>query len=391
MTIRPPKRRRIRVLLLLLAALVVLVAAFPSLAAREPLRTWMLRAVLPKIHGSVSVGAASLGWLSPIRFEQIEIRSPDGVPTVIIPLLAGDRPLWRYLVSPRQLGNFRIERPQVNIVARKEGSNLAEVFSVGRPAKAAAAPPDLSMGLEIVDAGFSFRALDSKEPWSIGQVNLALALEPSSVTPSRTPELVLRKGNVLRGTAITPAMCRDLLKYAAPVLAGVSETSGRLSLDLDEWRIPLAAPQQARGSGRLTVHALQLDAGPLTKSLAAMLQLQAPAIHLIDNSVVPFSMADGRVEHRNLVFRLNNTTVETSGSVGLDQSLDMVAAISLSGRLLGNGPLAEAIREHPIRLPLRGTLSHPLIVPAALRSSNPRLRGAFDRLLNRLGTKAEGK
>ena len=255
MTIRPPKRRRIRVLLLLLAALVVLVAAFPSLAAREPLRTWMLRAVLPKIHGSVSVGAASLGWLSPIRFEQIEIRSPDGVPTVIIPLLAGDRPLWRYLVSPRQLGNFRIERPQVNIVARKEGSNLAEVFSVGRPAKAAAAPPDLSMGLEIVDAGFSFRALDSKEPWSIGQVNLALALEPSSVTPSRTPELVLRKGNVLRGTAITPAMCRDLLKYAAPVLAGVSETSGRLSLDLDEWRIPLAAPQQARGSGRLTVHA----------------------------------------------------------------------------------------------------------------------------------------
>ena len=81
-------------------------------------------------------------------------------------------------------------------------------------------------------------------------------------------------------------------------------------------------------------------------------------------------MADGRVEHRDLVFRLKNTTVETSGSVGLDQSLDMMVAISLSGSLLGNGPLAEAIRQHPIRLPLRGTLSHPRIEPAALRSAN---------------------
>ena len=238
MTIRPAKRRRRRRLLLLLLAAVVLVAVFPWLAAREPLRTWMLRAVLPKIHGTVSVGSASLGWLSPIRFEQIEIRSSDGTPTVTIPLLAGDRPLWQYLVSPRHLGNFRIERPQINIVAGKEGSNLAEVFSVGKPAKTAAAPPDLSMGLEIVDASFTFRALGSKEPWSVGPVNLALALEPSDATPSHAPELVIRQGNVLRDTPITPPMCRDLLKYAAPVAAEASEVSGRLSLDLDQWRVP---------------------------------------------------------------------------------------------------------------------------------------------------------
>ena len=152
----------------------------------------------------------------------------------------------------------------------------------------------------------------------------------------------------------------------------------------------LTAPQQARGSGRLTVHAIQLDAGPLTKAVASVLQLQAPAIRLIDNSVVPFLMADGRVEHRDLVFRLKNTTVETSGSVGLDQSLDMMVAISLSGSLLGNGPLAEAIRQHPIRLPLRGTLSHPRIEPAALRSANGALRGAVDQWLNRLRSKGEG-
>ena len=152
--------------------------------------------------------------------------------------------------------------------------------------------------------------------------------------------------------------------------AEASEVSGRLSLDLDQWRVPTCAAAGAAARAGPTVHAIQLDAGPLTKAVASVLQLQAPAIRLIHNSVAPFLMAHGRVEHRDLVFRLKNTTVETSGSVGLDQSLDMMVAISLSGSLLGNGPLAEAIRQHPIRLPLRGTLSHPRIEPAALRSAN---------------------
>ncbi len=377
------KRRRLRLLgwLLLLAA--AFVAAFPYLAAREPLRGWMLRAVLPKIHGTAAVGGASLGWLSPIGFEQIEIRSPDGLPTLVIPVLSGDRPLWRYLVSPRQLGSFRIERPQVNLVAGAQGSNLEEVFSVGKPAKAAAAPPDLSMGLEIVDAGFSFRGPGEAQPWGIQGVHLALALEPSSVTPSHAPELVLRKGRVLDREAITPPMCRDLLKYAAPVLADVSRVHGSLSLDLDEWRVPLGAPRQARGSGVLTIHALEVDPGPLTQALAGLLQLRPATVRLVDNSAVRFSMADGRVEHHNLVFQINDAKVQTDGSVGLDQSLDLVATISLSGKLLGNGPLAEAIRKHPIRLPLRGTLSRPRIEPLGSRSPDQALPDVLDRLLDR--------
>jgi len=148
------RRKLVLGLLLLLAAMV---AVFPYLAAYEPLRGWMLRAVLPKINGTVSVGGASLGWLSPVRFENIEVRSPAGEPTLVIAALEGDRPLWRCLFNPRELGNVRLQRPQVNLIAGRQGSNLTQVFSIGEPPTSAAAPPDLSMGLEIVDARFSFR------------------------------------------------------------------------------------------------------------------------------------------------------------------------------------------------------------------------------------------
>ena len=48
-------------------------------------------------------------------------------------------------------------------------------------------------------------------------------------------------------------------------------------------------------------------------------------------------MADGRAAHRDLAFHLGEVVVATHGSVGLDQSLDMLADISLPGKLLGPG------------------------------------------------------
>ena len=371
------KKRRCKLVLGLLVLVAALVAAFPYLAANEPLRGWMLRAVLPKINGAVSVGRASLGWLSPIRFENIELRSPAGEPTLAIAVLEGDRPLWRYLLSPRQLGNFRLERPQVNLVAGRHGSNLAEVFSLGKPQTSAAPPPNLSMGLEIVDASFSFRNSPDAQPWNIQQVNLALALQPTNETESGLCELVVQPGTVFNHTPITPPMCRDLLKFIAPVLAEATEVNGSLSIELDQWRIPLAAPQQAKGSGRLKVDSLHVAGGPLAEKISGLLQTRPLGAGLVDNSVVTFSMADGRAAHRDLAFHLGDVVVATHGSVGLDQSLDMRADISLPGKLLGAGPWPNCSRASPsacrcgARSPVPSSTRRPFRPPIATRSRPP--------------------
>ena len=380
------RKRRRKLVLGLLLLLAAMVAVFPYLAAHEPLRGWMLRAVLPKINGTVSVGGASLGWLSPVRFENIEVRSPAGEPTLVIAALEGDRPLWRCLFSPRELGNVRLQRPQVNLVAGRQGSNLTQVFSIGEPPTSAAVPPDVSMGLEIVDARFSFRGAPDAQPWSVEGLNLALNLQPSSTTESRLCELVVRPGSVFSHTPITPPMCRDLLKYIAPVLAEATEVNGSLSIELDQWRIPLAAPQQAQGSGRLKVDSLRVAGGPLVRQISSVLQLRPLEAGLVDDSVVAFSMADGRVEHHGLKFHLGDVVVATHGSVALDQSLDMVADISLAGMPLGAGPQAQLLKSRPVSLPLRGTLSRPRIDAAALAISNRALlEGAVDNVLKEGG------
>jgi hypothetical protein len=115
------------------------------------------------------------------------------------------------------------------------------------------------------------------------------------------------------------------------------------------------------------------------------LHLPTPTVHLIDNSVVGFSMADGRIEHHNLAFHLDRVMIETHGSVGVDQSLDMVADVTLSGKLLADGLLAEAMNSKPLSLHFRGTLAKPELDGSALRAANKEIiHNAAEGLLERV-------
>ena len=62
-------------------------------------------------------------------------------------------------------------------------------------------------------------------------------------------------------------------------------------------------------------------------------------------------------------------TIETSGSVGFDESLAMMAEISLSDRLRGSGPLAELLSQ-PLQVPISGTLKKPKVDMPELRGLN---------------------
>lgn len=350
--------------------LLVLLAAFPYIAARQPFRDVMLRAVLPEVNGTATAGGASLGWLSPVEFRDIEIRSPDAAPVVTVPTFRGDRPLWRYLVSPSELGNFRIERPRLRVIVTEYGSNIRQVFAVKsdepqRPIRL----PDLSLGVEIVDASLSFRGRGALQPWSIEGFNLAAAVRPSTATESGLTELAVGPGTVFDHTPIVPQMCNDLLQYIAPVLAEATDVSGEFSIELDDWRLPLSDLPQGEGSGRLVIHSIDAGPGPLVRRLAALLSLP-PSVRLADHSTVRFTMADGRVHHRELEFGVRNLTVRTSGSVGLDQSLDLVAEVPLPAGRLGNTRLPDFLTGQAIKLPIRGTLSQPEIDPLALGTSN---------------------
>lgn len=173
-------------------------------------------------------------------------------------------------------------------------------------------------------------------------------------------ELTLPPGPMAEQVQITPEMCASALKYIAPVLADVSAAQGSFSIDMEGCRVPLDDPAKGELAGRFTIHSVQVGPGPLVRELAILLGRASPA-KLRRESVVPFRMVNGRVYHQGLELIFPDLTIRTYGSVGLDQTLAMMAEMPVPPKWLGNNVLGSALRNQIIRLPLGGTLSSPKI------------------------------
>ena len=63
----------------------------------------------------------------------------------------------------------------------------------------------------------------------------------------------------------------------------------------------------------------------------------------------------------------------TTGSVGHDETIDLVMSIPLEDRWLGNRPELAAFRGLSLAIPIRGTLSKPKIDSSALKDLSKQL------------------
>lgn len=193
--------------------------------------------------------------------------------------------------------------------------------------------------------------------------------------------LEMDAGRVVDHVHVTQEMCDAWLKFALPVLAEVTQVEGEFSIDLEGLRVPLASPQTGETAGKIGVHSIQLGPGPLVEQFLPIIdklrkianadaeQRPRGTLNIARESDVEFRLVDGRVFHHGLRLELPNMTLETSGSVGFDESLAMMAEISLSDRLRGNGPLAELLSQ-PLQVPISGTLKKPKVDMPELRSLN---------------------
>ncbi len=254
----------------------------------------------------------------------------------------------------------------VQIVGRGTGP-----ASYHGPLDLARAKAGASLRWERVDAyGFQVGPGELKASLADGVVqaapmNLAvnggrLLLEPRLRLAPEPMELTLPPGPLAEQVKITPAMCASALKFIAPVLADVSTAQGRFSIELEGCRIPLDDLAKADLAGRFTIHSVQVGPGPLIRELAILTGRAAPA-KLRRESVVPFRMVNGRVYHQGLELIFPELTIRTRGSVGLDQTLAVMAEMPIPPKWLGNNLAGSALRNQTIRLPIGGTLSKPKI------------------------------
>jgi len=216
-----------------------------------------------------------------------------------------------------------------------------------------------------------------------------LRLEPTLRLDPLPREATLAKGRVIEHARLSPAACASALGYAVPVLAGVAQADGDISLDLQSGRLPLSDPTKGDVLGWLTIHSAQVSAGPLVQELSVLLK-GPPTLTLAKDNIVPFRLLNGRVYHTGLELHFPELTIRTSGSVGLDGSLSLTAEMPVPPKWLGSSKLAKAaVGNQTIRLPIGGTLSHPKIDGQALRTASAKF--VHDAAENAIKQETDGK
>jgi translocation and assembly module TamB len=220
-------------------------------------------------------------------------------------------------------------------------------------------------------------------------------------------ELYIPRGPLLTNIHLSPEMCKRGLKFVAPIVAETTVAEGRFSITMDGGRIPLADPKGGDMAGHMAIRA-QVKPGPVAQEFLVLvnqlfsvvqrgnfqpLDEQAGALMSIDTTDVEFRMVNRRVYHRNLKFTVGTLPITTHGSVGMDESLSMVAEVPLRANLFGRDLSLGTLEGQALQIPIGGTLKKPKIDQGVLRQLTGQLlqnvtRGAlldeFNKQLERL-------
>ena len=185
-------------------------------------------------------------------------------------------------------------------------------------------------------------------------------------------ELSFAKGTVVDRAKLTPAACASALGYALPVIANAAHADGEISAVLDDNRVPLADPTKATLKGRLVVHRATVGAGPVVTVIVKLLGQSSASVTLANEMTVPVRVENGRVYHENLALTVNGYVVKTSGSVGFDGSLALVADVPIPGTFPGlknNPALKTALEGKIVKVPIAGTMAKPVIDPRGFQAA----------------------
>ena len=196
-------------------------------------------------------------------------------------------------------------------------------------------------------------------------------------------EVLIDKGPLLTQVRFTPEITDRLLKYAAPVLAQTAKIDGQFSVELDGGRLPLDDLASGDVGGRMIIHSVDVIPGPLAqqflslgKQIEDLLNGRVPqlgqsvdkerSLMTIKEQTVDIRMVNRRVYHRGMNLLAGKLPIRTTGSVGLDDKLEMLAEVFIPNDGIGSGPLVNALKGKTLKVPISGTLSKPKLDDSAI-------------------------
>ncbi|WP_146398176.1 hypothetical protein [Pseudobythopirellula maris] len=235
----------------------------------------------------------------------------------------------------------------------------------------------------------------------------SMRLDPEPALVSVAP------GPVVANVAISPQVAEKVLKFIAPVLADATRVDGQFSMALTEFTAPAADVAAGRATGQLRVHSARVAPGPSVaqwvalaeqvqslvrgENLGALIGGQAAptasgtsAALLINDRAIDFQLANRRVYHSGLEFALGDVIIQSQGSVGADETLDLLLSVPVLDEWVAQRPVILAgLKGKAIQIPIAGTFDRPQVNSDAVKQLSRDLlqsaaAGAIDQGLGRL-------
>jgi hypothetical protein len=122
------RRRWLFGLLPLLALGAALLWMAPTIVANTALMHKIISAALSDFEGQVTVGSASLGWLSPVVAHDVAAVDSAGQPLARIKSFRSDRSLFGLMIHRRDPGSLHLDQPLIHLVLRPDGSNWEDAL-----------------------------------------------------------------------------------------------------------------------------------------------------------------------------------------------------------------------------------------------------------------------
>ena len=195
------------------------------------------------------------------------------------------------------------------------------------------------------------------------------------------PELEFGPGPLLQQFSVSTEQCSQWMKYFSPMLSETAQVNGRLSIDLVGGRMPLSNPAAADVVGQVKIDSIDVTPGPMAHPLSLLTQQveaiflrrtmptelggQAPLVK-IGPQTVPFRLVNGRLYHQTLSMTVGNVPLRTYGSIGLDETLSLIAEMPVQNSWLLNDPNPSRWNNQVVRFTINGTLKNPQVDPRGL-------------------------
>jgi len=359
---RPRWRRAFVATSVLLGLIAAGITVFPVVVRETALRDSLLNSSLESAGLLGKSERITGGWMTPITLHAITITDPNGHFRCSIQELQTSSNLTDLLTGNADRGKVVVKGARLSVMVDEEGNwPIAANSTSGAP----------ELDFEILDSHFVLAAPWRSEPIvDLAGIDLRGRIR-QQVTGQK--QLVVDECLLLDHVTLPPDATAQNMSLIAPILAQSTHISGTASVRLNETVIPLnGQTPEIYVSGQAVFHALDARLKQdWVQQLAAVVgratNVDVPGrITVARDSVVSFQVHRGGIHHDGMAFLLpelaGGVVGQTSGTIGLDESLDLDLAIQIPDNLQPADPiLSQFVRmlNGPLRAKVKGTVSVP--------------------------------